>query len=58
MNSLTDIRGDGGYVNQADHTLIDARGCNRGATVGMSDKNDRAADAVERAFDRCHIPFE
>jgi hypothetical protein len=55
LYSLADIRGDRSDVDKAGHAIIDARGRNGSASVGMAHEDDRAADAVERALYRSHV---
>src|ERR1700758_1647441 len=58
LYGLADIRGDRSDVDKAGHAIIDARGRNGSASVGMAHEDDRTADAVERALHGSYVLFE
>jgi len=58
LYGFADIRGDRSDVNKSGHAIIDARGRNGSASVGMAHEEDRAADTVERALHRSDVPFK
>src|ERR1700722_14938920 len=58
LYGLADIRGNGPDVDEASHAIIDPRGRNGSAAVGMTHEDDGAPDAVERALHRSYVLFE
>jgi hypothetical protein len=58
LYGLARIGGDRCDIDEARHTLIDSRGRDGGSAIGMTDEEDGAADAVERALHRRHVLFE
>jgi hypothetical protein len=58
LHGLAGVRGDRCDVDQADHALVDARGRDGGAAVGMAHENDGTADSVKRALHGSHVLFE
>ena len=55
LHGLAGIRGDRGDVDEANDALVDARGGDGGAAIGMADEEDGAADTIERPLHRSHI---
>src|SRR6266849_7300786 len=55
---LADIRGDCSNVDEAGYAIIDARGRNGSAAVGVPDEEDGAANAVERPLNHSHVLFK
>ncbi len=58
LYGLADIRGNRSDVDKAGHAIIDPRGRNGSAAVGMAHEDDGTADAVERALHGSHVLFE
>src|SRR5262245_57037991 len=46
LDGLADVRSDRCDVDKAGHAIIDARGRNGSASVGVTHEDDRAADAI------------
>ena len=55
---LADIRGDCSNVDEAGHAIIDSRGRDGSAAIGVADEENGAANAVERALNHSHVLFE
>src|SRR5690242_15144837 len=55
LYSLANIRGDRSDVDKAGNAIIDARGRNGGAAVGVPDEENGAANTVECPLYHSHV---
>ena len=55
---LADIRRNRSNVDEAGHAIIDSRGRDGSAAIGVTDEENGAANAVERPLHHSHVLFE